>query len=207
MPAPVYYDSERKKEQNVIGFDIAYRYLTANKESSNLQQYEYTDIDNSKVDAVFSDWNIMQSAFLERTYNKQKEVYEWLNESVNDGSAININQIDIPISQNECVEIKIRSITEAGYPENPVKSQWSSSITVEFPDSLKQDNTFADALEAIKNEINEATFKDILSQNGIESHVQDSIKATDGTEVTFTHQSKNIAYEDISGDTVTIKSL
>ena len=49
-------------------------------------------------------------------------MFDWKIENVADGSEININQIDIPITKGEKVEIKIRSISEAGYPDNPLKS-------------------------------------------------------------------------------------
>ena len=52
---------------------------------------------------------------------------------VNDPDIVNINQVDIPITPNEKVEIRIASVSEAGFPYNPLKSDYSTSVTVDFP--------------------------------------------------------------------------
>lgn len=207
MPAPAYYDNAMTREQEVIGFDIAYRYLTANKTANTLDTYVYTDSDNSKLTAVFSDWIETQSKIKERKFNKEKDAFEWITEPAADGTVININQIDIPISQGESVEFKVRSITEAGYPENPVKSGWSNSVIIEFPAALKVKNTFADAVENIKFDATNVQFRNLMQQEGLIYHMQDAIINADGTTENFVHKSENIAYTDIAGDNVKIVSL
>lgn len=207
IPEDVYYDSAKTHPQTVIGFDISYRYLSSNKENNTLERYEYTDSDGSIIDGVFSNWNIIQSKLKERVYNSETDTYEWKEEQTNDASTVNINQIDIPIQAGECVEFKIRSITEAGYPENPVKSEWSNSVIIEFPDELKGTDTLEDTITNIQTDINRIEFRDVLNQDGLLSHINDQIIASDGTGTNFGHTSKNIGYEDISGDGVRVISL
>ena len=84
--------------------------------------------------AVFSDWNLSVSPFLEKTYDEVTDRYVW-NDVKADGSQVAINQIDIPIRSGEKVELKVRSISEAGYPYNPLKSEWSNSVIISFPDN------------------------------------------------------------------------
>ena len=58
-------------------------------------------------------------------------------EDVTNADTPNINQIDIPVQSNERVDIRIKSISEVGWPESPVESDWSEIITIDFPDDLK----------------------------------------------------------------------
>lgn len=206
-PEPVYYDAAKTREQTVIGFEIAYRYLSENKQAASLQRYEYKDVDDGVVDAIFSDWNIVQTKLKEKKYNNTTDKFEWVDEATTDSSVINANQIDLPIQQGECVEFKIRSITEAGYPENPRKSEWSNTVVIEFPDELKGKNTLQDALEAIQIDLNRAELRDILTQDGVLSHLRNAVVATDGTGINFDHESKYIAFEDITQDGVLTTSL
>lgn len=59
----------------------------------------------------------------EQVWDDETGTYIWKDEQSADGDVININQIDIPIRYGEKVEIKARSISEAGYPRNPAKSR------------------------------------------------------------------------------------
>jgi hypothetical protein len=79
----------------------------------------------------------------------------------------------------------IKSVSEAGYPANPVTSEWSDSIKLEFPEEfvveavtgLVKDNE----RDSIKVEI-----IDDLESKGIYSHVDDSTED-------FAHTSTTIA--------------
>jgi len=79
-------------------------------------------------------------------------MFEWKTENVADGSEININQIDIPISKGEKVEIKVRTISEAGYPDNPLKSPWSEPIIMLFPSNLNTRNAMADLVQEVNDD-------------------------------------------------------
>ena len=68
---------------------------------------------------------------------------------------VNINQLDIPIRKGEQVEIQAKSISEAGWPSNPLESEWSTAVRVEFPADLSSDN----AVEAILTQNQEDTSK------------------------------------------------
>lgn len=62
---------------------------------------------------------------------------EWtFSESDDTIQETDVNTTRIPISPNEVVMVRVRSISEAGFPNNPVKSEWSDPIYVEFPDEF-----------------------------------------------------------------------
>jgi hypothetical protein len=126
---------------------------------------------------------------LTKVYDTEQGIYVWKNESTADGTKININQIDIPIRNGEKVEIKVRSISEAGYPYNPVKSEWSPSVIISFPENLTSDDSVTTILETVKNDMTAVVLQQTLSAAGVYTHLADSNS-------TYKHTSKNISYTD-----------
>ena len=198
IPASRFSDeTTRAGEQRVIGFEIMYRYLHTDETGVKLESYEFTDTTNNVIQTgVFTDWNIYQSSILAKVYNEETGVYEWTSENPADGSQININQIDIPIRSGEKVEIKARSISEAGYPYNPLKSDWSNSIIMSFPDNLTSDDTVTTMLDTVKNDMTAVVLQETMSAAGVYTHLADSNS-------TYKHTAANIAYTDSTTDSST----
>lgn len=205
IPDSRYSDETNKTgEQRVIGFEIMYRYLHTDETGVNLGTYTYTSNDTVQT-GVFSDWNIVSSLVLEKRYNEETGVYYWSNTNTLDGSEININQIDIPIRSGEKVEIKVRSVSEAGYPYNPLKSDWSNTVIMEFPDNLTTDDSVTTILNTVKNDMTAVVLQNTMSAAGVYTHMSDSNSS-------FKHEAANIQYSEIvtdaSGNTsVTTMSL
>lgn len=109
----------------------------------------------------------MQGKLKTRVYNNATGLYEWSTENVADGTEININQIDIPITKGEKVEIKVRSISEAGYPDNPLRSVWSNSVVIEFPDTLSTNNEIADLITEVNDDAMEIAINNTLNSIGV----------------------------------------
>ena len=195
IPAPRYTDETNKSgEQRVISFEIMYRYLHTDETGVKLESYEYTDTTNNIIQTgVFTDWNIYQTSILAKVYNSTTGVYEWTSENPADGSQININQIDIPIRSGEKVEIKARSISEAGYPYNPLKSEWSNSIIMSFPDNLTSDDNVTTMLDTVKNDMTAVVLQETMSAAGVYTHLADSNS-------TYKHTANNIGYTDSTTD-------
>ena len=204
VPDPRYLDPEKKTgKQNIIGFETLYRYLHMDETGTSLNTFNYTDSSNGVFQTgVFSDWNLSVSPFLEKVYNKDTDRYEWVDEKA-DGTHVAINQIDIPIRNGEKVEIKVRSISEAGYPYSPLKSEWSNSIIVEFPSNLTTDDSVTTILETVKNDMTSVVLQETLSAAGIYTHIADSNSM-------FKHNAENIEYTeryvDASGN-IEIKTI
>ena len=195
IPASRFSDENtRAGEQRVIGFEIMYRYLHTDETGVKLESYEFTDTTNNVIQTgVFTDWNIYQSSILAKVFNEETGLYEWTNENPADGSQININQIDIPIRSGEKVEIKVRSISEAGYPYNPLKSDWSNSIIISFPDNLTSDDNVTTMLDTVKNDMTAVVLQETMSAAGVYTHLADSNS-------TYKHTASNIAYTDSTTD-------
>lgn len=198
-----------KTTQQVIGFEIAYRYVKEDATAVDLKTYTYTDSDqSSKVSGVYTDWNITASKVLEKAYNSVSGAFEWVDESVSDGTAININQIDIPITKGEKVEFKVRSISEAGYPAMPLKSSWSNSVIISFPDSLSTESEAVNLINDINSENINASIDSILNSLGIYTHLEDSIPNTNSVNgIYYKHESKLIAYESTNESDGSIETI
>lgn len=193
IPEPRYSDEINKLgEQSVIGFEIQYRYLHTDETGVKLNTYEYTDTSTSTTQTgIFTDWNCISSATLTKVYNEDTQSYEWTKQSTADGTQININQIDIPIKNGEKVEIKVRSISEAGYPYNPLKSEWSESVIVSFPENLTNDDSVTTMLDTIKSDMTAVVLQETMSAAGVYSHLAD-------TNSLYKHAAENISYKDTS---------
>ena len=194
IPQPRYTDeSNRLGEQAVIGFEIKYRYLHTDETGIKLNTFEYTGSDNIIQTGVFTDWNLVTSKIVEKVYDASLDTYYWNYDRTTDGDAININQIDIPIRSGEKVEIKVRSISEAGYPYNPLKSDWSNSVIVSFPDNLTSNDSVTTMLETVKDDMTAVTLQQTMTAAGVYTHLADSNS-------TYKHTSTNISYTDITYD-------
>jgi len=124
-------------------------------------------------------------------------MFDWKTENVADGSEININQIDIPITKGEKVEIKVRSISEAGYPDNPLKSDWSESVTISFPDNLNTTNAMAELVQEVNDDALHIAIRSDLNAIGLIAHMNDSIANENSVSGVFCHHTaENIAYEE-----------
>ena len=197
IPEYKYRDAAQTIPEEIIGFEIAYRYICNDNTGVKLNTFNYTDVTGtSQVTGTFTDWSVMQGKLKTRVYNNATGLYEWSTENVADGTEININQIDIPITKGEKVEIKVRSISEAGYPENPLRSVWSNSVIIEFPDTLSTNNEIADLITEVNDDAMEIAINNTLNSIGVQAHMDDSIANTNSVNgLYYKHEAKNISYE------------
>ncbi len=197
IPSPRYViENEKSGKQQIIGFDVMYRYLHTDETGTALNTFKFKDIKSeAKLSGTFTDWNIYTSPFLEKKYDESSDSYYWSQEKI-DGSNIVINQIDIPIRNGEKVEIKVRSISEAGYPYCPLKSEWSNSIIMDFPTNLTTDDSVTKILENVKSDMTSVVLQETLSSAGFYSHIADMNSK-------YKHNSENIQYTETSTDSST----
>jgi len=208
------------KPQEVIGFEIQWRYgsklgadnttdgfeMTRPSYSSTISSTNFTTLNQQyrKKTAYFSQWNTFKSDIRKRTYDETTGKWIWEIEDVTNADVPNINQLDISIQQAEKVDVRIRSISEVGYPETPLFSDWSEVITVEFPDEL---NDVLGRNEYIMREANQelmrVQFEEELVSRGIPKHSEDSFYVN---EQYFGHVDKNIAtsFKDTFGNTLSL---
>jgi len=165
--------------QEVIQFKVQYRYISADGREVPVEQFDINDIDTSEK-AVFSNWNEFKSDVRKRIFDDESGEYFWQIEDVESADTPNINQIDIPIQKGEIIEFRVKSISEVGWPESPVESDWSEILSIEFPDDLNnianesdfilQDANKEDVLNSLNNE---------LEAKGLNEHLSDTLVVND----------------------------
>lgn len=175
-------DQSAIAKNHIIGIEVQYRYKNLDNPQGNSQSI--TD------KFLYSEWNIMDS-FISQKYpiydNNYKFVLPENNDNLNEPS---FNQIDIPITQGETVDIKIRVIYDYGYPFAKTTSDWSEVINIEFPKEYLKDVQILDIIEENNNDIETNRFKNILEEQGIPDHIGDKIEDQD---LTYFHKPENIA--------------
>jgi len=186
IQTPMY--SPMTKAQHIIKYEVNYRYLS--KDADTLENTSYSMIDNTgkSISVVFSPWVELPTKTLYKTKNIDGD-FTWKTEILDSVEEININQLAISINEGESVEVKIRAISEAGYPISQIKSEWSEIIRVDFPSELKQSNIIS-AISENNIDLNKAEFEGILQNHGLLTHIAGTIREG---EKTFLHVAKDIA--------------
>lgn len=135
-PIPDPISDPKTGDQNVVQFNVRYRYLSLTGNTNGTSQIDYVDNDGVKKTGQFTNWVKFTSDLRKKVYDTETGVYVWKIEDVSDANTVNINQLDIPINKGEKVEIQVQSISEAGWPTNPLTSAWSQSVIIDFPPDL-----------------------------------------------------------------------
>lgn len=158
-------------EDNVIGINVQYRYK--NISSKYGYAVSYNDVDKKYV---YSDWNTIYTPLRNRiAIVKDGEYtykYEETNENNNEPS---YNQIDIPISQGETVDIRLKLVYDYGQPFINVSSQWSNIISISFPEEFINDIDIKKILTEISTNTATNKLNSLLESNGVNEHIDDSI--------------------------------
>jgi hypothetical protein len=161
------------KPQEVVQFRVQYRYVSKSGQETPVEQFQ---VDTAQSKAAFSNWTEFKTDARKRTYDPSTGEYFWEIENLESADTPNINQIDISVQQGERVEFRIKSISEVGWPESPVESDWSEILTVDFPDDLNNvvnENDFI-LQEATKEDLKVSVTNE-LSAKGLDEHLSDTI--------------------------------
>lgn len=162
-------------EQKIIKFKIRYRYLSESGNANKEEEFSYTS-GNKTIIGRFSNWVEIETKTRPRV--KTSTGWEWASIDTADPDEVNINQLDIPINAGEQVEIQVKSVSEAGWPANPMESDWSDSIIV----------AFADFAELQADDVSE-----LVSQNNVDAAVANVQQLYSGT---ATHMSSSFYTND-----------
>lgn len=161
------------KSQEIVQFIVQYRYLSKDGKESPVDTFS---VDNTQTTAAFSNWNEYKTEAKKRIFNPATQQYSWELQDLSNAEMPNINQLDISIQPNEKIELRIKSLSEVGWPESPVESDWSDILTIEFPDELNN------VLNENDNIVKEATKEDLknslqfeLAAKGLDEHLSDTI--------------------------------
>jgi hypothetical protein len=198
MPEPV--ATRGTKPQEVVQFKLQYRYLSKDGRETPVETYNVAGI---KAKASFSNWTEIKTDARKRGYDAASGEYFWEIEDVSSSDTPNINQLDISIQANEKVELKIKSISEVGWPESPIESEWSETITIEFPDDLNNvvNENSSIVKEAEKEDIKASLTKE-LAAIGLTEHLSDQMTMDNNR--TYHHESATIlsGFKDSNGNSL-----
>ena len=172
-------------EQKIIKFKIRYRYLSEYGNANKEEEFTYTS-GNTTVTGRFSNWNEIETKLRDRV--KTSTGWEWKKIDTSDPDEVNINQLDIPINPGEQVEIQVKSVSEAGWPSNPLESDWSDPVIVSFSDfaELQADNV-EELVE--QNRVDAAVANVTKMFSGTAAHMATSFYTNDKY---FAHSAENI---------------
>lgn len=191
------------KPQEVVQFRLQYRYTSKDGREAPIDTFSITDSQNR---ASYSNWVEIKTDARRREYDSITGQYTWAIEDISDADSPNINQLDIPIQANERVDIRVKSISEVGWPESPVESDWSEIITIDFPDDLNSITNENDIiLTAANKEDLKVSVNNELSAKGLDEHLSDMVTVNN---VTYHHESKKIlsGFQDENGVAIDLYS-
>jgi hypothetical protein len=179
------------RDQEVVQFKIQYRYSSKSGTENTTEGYQLKSTNsNTTQTAYYSNWVQVLSDARQRYYDETTQEWLWKIEDVSDADTPNINQLNISITKGEKVEIRVKSISEVGWPTSNIESEWSDTLTVEFPDelgSILDSNDFI--LQEATNDSLKIEFEGTLDSKGYTQHVSESFTAN---QTYFAHKDTSI---------------
>lgn len=188
IPIPEPRKSKYTGDQEIVALEQQYRYVGIDGGANKVDQITQTDKNGNQIIGAQGNW--VKIPIIPRLkIEDDNGEFKWKEHNIEDPEEININQIDIPIRQGESIEIRSRSISEAGYPSNPGRSNWSEIKRIDFDESLIQPDTIGQIIEENNKEAQRVKLEKYLSSKGVISHISDQFTAN---EKDFKHDALNI---------------
>jgi hypothetical protein len=187
--------------QEVIQFKVRYRYLSKGGNTQGTEEISFVDNNGNQKKGSFSNWIEFKTDIRKKIFDKATGKYIWKIENVEDADTPNINQLDIPITKGEKVEIKVASISEAGWPQNPLESPFSNSVIIDFPDDLSVQIDNGAFLAQNSVDITLVQMQQDLAARGLDTHLSESFTSGDKY---YSHSTNSIAsgFFDTSGNAI-----
>ncbi len=188
-PIPQEKSTPATGPQAIVKFKIRYRYLSPDGAANPVDQFTFVD-GGSQSQGAFSNYEIIESVLRPRSKNPITGLYQWAPINNDNADAVNINQLDIAIRKGEILEVQVKSISEAGWPSNPLESEWSDPVRIEFPADLSSDNAIEAILEQNKQDLAKVSLQETLNAKGIDEHLSSAFVAN---EKYYAHSAQVIA--------------
>lgn len=170
-------------KNHVRGIRVQYRYKNISQEQGNALTI------NGKF--IFSDWNDMKNFDREKISSISDGRYSFNIQENNDNkNEPSFNQIDIPITQGESVDIRLKLVYDFGWPFVYTTSDWSPIVNIKFPEEYLKNIQILDIIEENNNDIESNRFINIIKDEGILTHVDSKIVDQD---ITYFHKPDDIA--------------
>ena len=131
------------------------------------------NVSDQTVTAQFSNWYSQLSDVRKRYWDQNSQNWYWKIEDVTDADTVNINQLDVSLQPNQSVEIRISAISEVGWPDSILESDWSNTLTVVFPDDLINFNSNLDDAYSAAQDQALIEMNNTLTTKGVYKHIDD----------------------------------
>ena len=142
-------------------------------------------------DFLFTEWNTYSAGPRHKTASYSAGTYTTkFDEPALSDNDIKFNQVDIPITQGEQVDIQAKIVWDFGYPFVSIESDWSDAITVAFPQELAADVQVTTIIKENNSDIETYRFENILTNHGITEHANDYI---DDQNIRYFHKPESIS--------------
>lgn len=152
------------RKQDVIQFEVEYSYLNLGKQPSCVPSIDFKLFSNEMIKTMFNKCNIVKTETRQRVFNN--DTGKWLFEfDYSDNTTTKTNTCQIPINAYEIVMIRVRGISEAGYPNNLLYSDWSDPIYINFPEEFKNIQNIEESKKQIINSTIDNNANDIKINN------------------------------------------
>ena len=189
IPIPAPRKSKYTGDQDIVALEYEYRYIGMDGGANKVEQFTQTDSTGTQTIGAHGNW--IKSQLIARLKEQDSETgsFFWQDQNIEDPEQININQIDISIQQGEAIELRVRALSEAGFPSNAARSDWSEIVKIDFDESLSQPDTLGSIIEENNKEAQRVKLEQDLSAKGVLSHISDQFVAN---EKEFKHDAINI---------------
>jgi len=177
-------------DQAVVQFKYRYRYLSQAGNQPTAQQYTFVETDGTNRSASFSPWTEKLSKPRTKSLDTTTGLYTWDVENVSDSDVVNSNQLDITIRKGEIVEIQVKSLSEAGWPDNAAESDWSNSVQIPFPENVSSEEESSVLTQKAFADKTKIDFEKSLIARGLDTHLANQF--TTG-EKFFAHLAEDIS--------------
>lgn len=198
IPTPV--SDGKTRPQEVIQFIINYKYISDSGQDNPTESFTFTDDAGNQINASLSNWQEFFTKIRAREFDENLQRYVWSTENVSSSDEINVNQLSIPIYPNTRMELRIKSISEVGFPDTLIESDWSETITINFPTNLIPTRSRQEQItrEAELDNVR-LTVQQDLNNQGLDKHLAQGFVSND---TYFAHSTDNIAVTQNNGGNV-----
>ena len=209
IPSPI--NTNNTLPLNIVQLEYQYKRLSKDGSETPINTTKLYDTavnPNFKTVGAISNWKSVKTNPLHRKYDIAKGVYTWVEEDISDPDVVNMNEVDIPINKNETIQLRVRSISEVGFPDSPLMSDWSNVVNIEFPDNLNsigvQNDTNIITLAHTENVKN--TLINDLNNKGLDELLSQKVTLADKT---YYVSAENILtdYKDVNGIVYGLQAL
>jgi len=200
MPTPV--ENGQTRLQEAITFYIEYKYSNVDGKESENETFKVTESDGTVINAVFSPWKSKWNSIRRRIFDIPTQSYIWEFQDLSNIDIPNINSLGLALSPNERITMRVKTISEVGYPDSILESEWSNELTITFPTELLQARNPRELfeknadLEDLRNRI-ESDF----DRKGLSQHLVDAVTFENKY---FPHITDNIGSYDTNGKIITL---